>query len=70
MGGLLLELEWQMFQQWHHWREVQISRQDLKIVMQPIHQAIEATLKAVSNLVFAKREKTPSACTVRTGQGT
>ena len=66
MGRRLLELERQMFQQWHRWREGQISRQDLKIVMQPIRQAIEATLKEVSNLGFAKREKTPWACTVRT----
>jgi transposase len=66
MGQRLLELERQMFQQWHRWREVQINRQDLKIVMQPIRQAIEATLKAVSNLGFAKREKTSWACTVRT----
>jgi hypothetical protein len=40
-----LKLERQMFQQWHRWREGQISRQDLKIVMQPIRQAIEATLE-------------------------
>jgi transposase len=54
-----------MFQQWHRWREGQISRQDLKILMQPIRQAMEATLKEVSNLGLAKREKTPWACTVR-----
>jgi hypothetical protein len=66
MGRRRLKLERQMFQQWHRWREGQISRQDLKIVMQPIRQAIEATLKEVSNLGFAKREKTPWACTVRT----
>jgi hypothetical protein len=59
MGRRLLKLERQMFQQWHRWREGQISRQDLKIVMQPIRQAIEATLKEVSNLGFAKRGKTP-----------
>ena len=39
---------------------------DVTIIMQPTRQAIEATLKEVSNLGFAKREKTPWACTVRT----
>jgi hypothetical protein len=39
---------------------------DVTIIMQPTRQAIEATLKEVSNLEFAKREITPCACTVRT----
>jgi len=45
-----------MFQQWHRWRESQISRQHLKMLMQPIRQVIKATLKEVSKLGFAKRE--------------
>ncbi|MBM5817428.1 MAG: IS66 family transposase, partial [Cyanobacteria bacterium K_Offshore_surface_m2_239] len=66
MGRRLLELERQMFEQWHHWREGKISRQDLKICMQPIRQAIAKTLQEVSDLGFSKREKTPWASTVRT----
>ena len=66
MGRRLLELERQMFEQWHRWREGQISRQDLKICMQPIRQAIAITLQEVNDIGCTKLEKMPWASTVRT----
>ena len=66
MGQRLLELERQLFHQWHCWREGQISRQDLQAITTPIRQAIETTLNEGSDLGFAKGETTPWASTVRT----
>jgi transposase len=66
MGRRLLELERQMFEQWHRWREGQISRQDLNISMLAIRQAIAIILQEVSDIGCTKREKTPWASTVRT----
>jgi hypothetical protein len=47
------------FHQWHRWRKGQISRQDLQAITTPIRQAIQTTLKEMSDLGFAKGEKTP-----------
>jgi transposase len=66
VGQTLLELEHQLFHHWHRWREGQISRQELQDLTTPIRQAFEAKLKEVSDLGFAKGEKTPWASTVRT----
>ncbi len=66
MGQRLLGLEQQLFEQWHRWREGQISRQQLQAMTTPIRQAIETTLKEVSDLGFAKGETKPWASTVRT----
>ena len=66
IGQRLLELEQQLFHQWHRWRECQISRQELQTITTPIRQALETTLREVSDLGFAKGEKTPWASTVRT----
>ena len=65
-GKTLLELEHQLFQHWHRWRGGQISRQQLQALTTPIRQAFEVKLKEVSDLGFARGEKTPWACTVRT----
>jgi transposase len=65
-GQKLLELEHQLFHHWHRWREGQISRQELQVLTIPIRQAFEAKLREVSDLGFAKGEKTPWASTVRT----
>jgi transposase len=62
----LLELERQLLHQSHRWREGQISREDLQAMTTPIRQAIETTLREVSDLGFVKGEKTPWATTVRT----
>ncbi len=61
-----MELEQQLFHQWHRWRESQISRQELQAITTPIHQAIETTLKEVSDLGFIKGETTSWATTMRT----
>ena len=66
VGQRLLELEHHLFQQWHRWREGQISRQELQTFTTPIRQALETLLQEVSELGFAKGEKTPWASTVRT----
>ncbi len=66
VGQQLLELEHQLFHQWHRWREGLISRQELLALTTPIRQAFEAKLREVSDLGFAKGEKTPWASTVRT----
>ena len=36
IGHRLLELEQQLFHQWHRWRECQISRQELQAITTPI----------------------------------
>ncbi|MFM7640115.1 MAG: IS66 family transposase [Cyanobium sp.] len=65
VGKRLLDLEQQLFHQWHRWRERQISRQELQAITTPIRQAIETTLKEVSDLGFTKGEKSSWASTVR-----
>jgi transposase len=55
-----------LFHQWHRRRECQISRQELQAITTPIRQALETTVREVSDLGFAKGEKTPWASTVRT----
>lgn len=65
VGGRLLELEQQLFHQWHRWREGQINHQQLQSVTTPIRLAFEQTLQEVSDLGFVKGERTPWASTVR-----
>ena len=65
VGQRLLELEKQLFEQWHRWREGQINRQELKTFTTPIRQEIETVLHQASDLGFVKGEKTPWASTVR-----
>jgi hypothetical protein len=48
MGQRLLELERQLFHQWHPWREGEISRENLQAITTPIRQAIETTLRATT----------------------
>ena len=66
VGQRLLKLEQQLFQQWHRWREGQISRQELQTFTTPIRQALETLLQEVSDLGFSNGVKTPWASTVRT----
>ena len=66
VGQRLLELEQQLFHQWPRWREDQLSRQELQTFTTPIRQELETLLQEVSELGFAKGEKTPWASTVRT----
>jgi transposase len=66
VGQRLLELEQQLFHQWHRWREGQISRQELQVLTTPIRQAFEAKLKEVSELGGTRGEKTPWSSTVGT----
>jgi hypothetical protein len=49
VGQRLLELEKQLFEQWHRWREGQINRQELKTFTTPIRQEIEAWLADTSH---------------------
>ena len=65
VGGRLLELEQQLFHQWHRWREGQINQQQLQSITTPIRLAFEQTLQEVSDLGFVKGERTPWASTVR-----
>lgn len=45
VGGRLLELEQQLFHQWHRWRVGQINCQELQSVTTPIRLAFEKTLQ-------------------------
>ena len=65
MGQRLLELEKQLFEHWHRWREGQINRQELQTFTTPIRQEIETVLCQANDLGFAKGEKLPWASTVR-----
>jgi transposase len=66
VGRDLLELENQLFHQWHRWRDGEIDRQELQSLTAPIRQAFESKLQEASDLGFCKGEKTPWATTVRT----
>ena len=66
VGRDLLELENQLFHQWHRWRDGEIDRQELQSLTAPIRQAFESKLQEASDLGFHKGEKTPWATTVRT----
>jgi transposase len=66
VGQDLLELENQLFHQWHRWRDGEIDRQELQSLTAPIRQAFEGKLQEASDLGFHKGEKTPWATTVRT----
>ena len=66
VGRDLLELENQLFHQWHRWRDGEIDRQELKSLTAPIRQAFESKLQEASDLGFHKGEETPWATTVRT----
>ncbi len=63
---LPLELENQLFHQWHRWRDGEIDRQELQSLTAPIRQAFEGKLQEASDLGFHKGEKTPWATMVRT----
>jgi len=68
VGGRLLELEQQLFHQWHRWRAGQINRQELQSVTTPIRLAFEQTLQRVVELGCQRKERSPWARTVRTCQ--
>ncbi len=61
LGRDLLELEKQLFHQWHRWRDGKIDRQELQSLTAPIRQAFESKLQEASDLSFHKGEKTPWA---------
>ena len=59
VGRDLLELENQLFHQWHRWRDGEIDRQELQSLTEPIRQAFESKLQEASDLGFHKGERTP-----------
>ncbi|MFN6133071.1 MAG: transposase [Synechococcaceae cyanobacterium] len=66
LGLDLLDLEHQLFHQWHRWRADEISREHLQELTDPIRLDFETTLQWASDLGFVRGEKTPWATTVRT----
>ena len=54
VGRDLLELENQLFHQWHRWRDGEIDRQELQSLTAPIRQAFESKLQEASDLGFHK----------------
>jgi transposase len=65
VGARLLELEWELYEQWHRWRDGLISLQELQTLTTPIRGAVETMQREVSELGFAKQEKILWTSTVR-----
>jgi len=68
IGAELLNLQQQLFAQWHQWKDAAINWPQLQQGCRPIRQAFEATLQRVVDLGCQKGEQTPWAKTVRTCQ--
>jgi transposase len=64
-GAQLLELQQQLFEQWHLYKDGIISWPVLQRSSRPIRLAFEATLKQVVELDVQRGERTPWASTVR-----
>jgi transposase len=67
-GAELLDLQQQLFVQWHHWKDAAIDWSTLQQGCRPIRQAFVATLQRVVELGYQRGERTPWAKTVRTCQ--
>jgi transposase len=68
VGAELLELQQQLFGQWHHYKDGTIDWSTLQQSCQPIRQRFVATLQRVVELGCQRGERTPWARTVRTCQ--
>jgi transposase len=66
IGSALLELQRQLFEHWHHWKDGLIPWPELQQRCQPIRLQLEATLQSVVDVGCEKGERTPWAHTVRT----
>ena len=67
-GAQLLELQRQLFDHWHHYKDGTTDWADLQQRCRPIRQAFVATLQQVVALGVQRGERTPWAKTVRTAQ--
>ena len=67
-GAQLLELQQQLFEQWHRYKGGTIDWLALQQECRPIRLAFEATLQQVVELGAQRGERTPWASTVRTCQ--
>lgn len=67
-GTELLDLQRQLFDHWHRYKDGTINWPALEQRCQPIRQAFEATLQRVVELGCQRGERTPWAKTVRTAQ--
>jgi transposase len=67
-GAQLLELQHQLFEQWHLYKGGTIDWLALQQECRPIRLAFEATLQQVVELGIQRGERTPWASTVRTCQ--
>jgi transposase len=67
-GAELLDLQRQLFDHWHRYKDGKINWPGLQQRCQPIRQAFVATLQRVVELGVQRGERTPWAKTVRTCQ--
>ena len=67
-GAQLLEMQQQLFAQWHQYKAAAIDWPQLQQRCQPIRRCFEATLQQVLELGHRRGERTPWANTVRTCQ--
>ena len=67
-GAQPLELQLQVFDHWHRYRDGTIGWPAVQHSCLPILQAFEATLQRVVELGYQRGERTPWAKTVRTCQ--
>ena len=66
IGMELLDLQQQLFDQWHQWKDGRIDWPQLQQSCLPIRRTFEATLQRVVDLGCERGEQTPWAQTVRT----
>ena len=67
-GAELLDMQQQLFAQWHRYKDGTIDWPALRQRCRPIRQAFEARLQQVVELGYQRGERTPWAKTVRTCQ--
>jgi len=66
IGHTLLELQRQLFEHWHHWRDGRIPWLQLQESCGPTRRQFEATLQQAVDLGCERGERTPWVHTVRT----
>ena len=66
IGMELLDLQQQLFDQWHQWKDGRIDWPQLQHRCHPIRRTFEASLQRVVDLGCERGERTPWAQTVRT----
>lgn len=66
IGEALLFREKRLFRWWHRVRDGTLSREEFRVLVEPLRVGLKAELESATELPIAHQEKTPLAKTVRT----